>query len=88
MSTKTVETDHTIYLTDATKLASHGVLIDVVLPSGILIDLWVYESDATTSIDVRRRIGRDTYAPLDHVIELPSRDRFSCAAVVIKCREG
>ena len=70
----------------AAELASTGTAVELVLPSGITVNLWIYEDASTTSVDVTAtREGENV--TMKHVLNLPSADTLNCAAVVIENRK-
>lgn len=81
----------TVNLEDADVLRTTGVCIDVVLPSGRVIDLWAFEVQggefATCSLDVRQRTSVDAteQVPVVRTIQLPGvvDEPVKCVAVVL-----
>lgn len=76
----------TVDFSDDPTLGTTGRVIYVRLPSGITLDLWVYDQESTTSIDVRAGREPGEQMRLAHVVQLPNKADLRVAAVVIENR--
>lgn len=57
-------------------LRTIGETVAVLLPSGLVLDLWIYEDRATCSIDVRVRpnmgeVNGSAFEPITRVLDIP-----------------
>ena len=72
-------------------LGSTGYTVAVALPSGIVYDIWFYDTPATTSADVRIRASKDDVngndpLPVRKVIKLPGMNDLPVRAVAVVAR--
>jgi len=77
----------TIVFSEATaELASTGTAVELVLPSGITVNLWIFEDASTTSVDVSATREGDT-VKMANVLRSHHGDELTVAAVVIENRK-
>jgi len=80
-----------IDLSDDESLRHTGHTVAVFMPTGVIFDLWFYDSgpDGTTSVDVRIRdrisnVNGDRIVAPKRVMQIPSRDNPEVTVVVAR----